>query len=217
MINKINEQWKMSLINWIRYTNKEIQPITWMGTKLYKNPLDLWIVQEIINEVKPDYFVEIGTGLGGSALYYAHLFDILHKGIVITIDTHQKSFNTNHYRIHFIQGNSSSQEVIDEVHRICKNKITIVNHDADHHKDAVLRDLNAYCDLVSLGSYLIVEDGFVDIFNYQWPEKDNWDGPLSAIEEFLKSHPEFNISKKWQKFIATYNPCGYLERKSQDF
>jgi len=214
MREDIAKQWQMSLIDWVRYTNKEVLPITWMGTKVYKNPLDLWIMQEIINEVKPDYLVEIGTALGGSALYYAHLFDILGKGEVITIDTHKENFRLRKGNIHFIQGNSSSQEVIEEVRRICKGKITIVNHDGDHQKDSVLRDLNAYCDFVSLGSYLIVEDGFVDVFNYQWPTEDDWDGPLSAVEEFLRTNPAFNVNKRWQKFVATYNPCGYLERKS---
>jgi len=211
----VADQWKMSLIEWIRHTNKEVLPITWMGTKLYKNPLDLWVMQEIIYETKPDFLVEIGTALGGSALYYAYLFDIIGQGIVVAIDTHKENFRVKHNRIHFLEGDSGCKEIIDEVHRICKGKITIINHDADHRKAAVLRDLNAYCDLVSLGSYLIVEDGFVDVFNNHWPAENDWDGPLSAIEEFLKDHPEFNINKHWQKFIATYNPCGYLERKSQ--
>lgn len=217
MKTTIAEQWNMPLVDWVRYTLREVQPINYMGVKLYKNPLDLWIVQEIIHEVKPDFFVEIGTALGGAALYYAHLFDILGRGEVIAIDTHKENFQARHSRIHFLEGDAASQEMINEVHLACQGKVTIVNHDADHRKDVVLRDLNAYCDLVSLGSYLIVEDGFVDIFNDHWPDKDNWDGPLSAIEEFLKDHPEFNVNKRWQKFIATYSPCGYLERKSQDF
>jgi tetratricopeptide (TPR) repeat protein len=40
----------------------------WMGVPIQKNPLDLWIIQEILHEVQPDILVETGTFLGGSAL-----------------------------------------------------------------------------------------------------------------------------------------------------
>ena len=40
----------------------------------------------IICEVKPDLVIEIGTNIGGGALYIADLLDSLGKGIVHTID-----------------------------------------------------------------------------------------------------------------------------------
>ena len=41
---------------------------TWLGTQALKNPLDLWVYQEIMFETKPELIVETGTYRGGSAL-----------------------------------------------------------------------------------------------------------------------------------------------------
>src|SRR3989338_4497676 len=49
----------------------------WFGTKIYKNPFDVWVYQEIISEIKPDVIIETGTARGGSALFFAHLLDII--------------------------------------------------------------------------------------------------------------------------------------------
>src|SRR5882762_10222913 len=58
----------------------------WLGTKVLKCPLDLWIYQEIIHEVGPDLIIEIGTCEGGSAHFMASLCEILRRGRVVTID-----------------------------------------------------------------------------------------------------------------------------------
>ena len=43
------------------------------GVPVIKNPLDLWVYQEILYEVKPAVIIETGTFAGGSALYLADL------------------------------------------------------------------------------------------------------------------------------------------------
>ena len=58
----------------------------WKGVRLLKCPLDLWVVQEIVHETKPDVIIETGTWRGGSAYYFASLFDIFGKGRVLTVD-----------------------------------------------------------------------------------------------------------------------------------
>lgn len=52
----------------------------WMGHRVLKCPTDLWQYQEILHEVRPDLIIETGTCFGGSALYMAHLCDILGGG-----------------------------------------------------------------------------------------------------------------------------------------
>ena len=39
----------------------------WRGVPVLKCPLDLWVYQEILHEVRPDLIVEAGTKHGGSA------------------------------------------------------------------------------------------------------------------------------------------------------
>jgi cephalosporin hydroxylase len=53
---------------------------------VWKSPLDLWIYEEIIYRTKPDVLIEAGTYKGGSALYFASIFQLMGNGRVITID-----------------------------------------------------------------------------------------------------------------------------------
>ncbi|GAI19652.1 unnamed protein product, partial [marine sediment metagenome] len=65
----------------------------------------------------------------------------------------------------------------------------------------------------SPGSYFIVEDGLVDIFEEPIRARIK-EGPLMAIEEFLKINHDFVIDKERERYILTYNPSGFLKRIS---
>src|SRR5262249_44521692 len=43
----------------------------WLGVETEQYPMDVWVHQEIISELKPDFIIEAGTYLGGSALIWA--------------------------------------------------------------------------------------------------------------------------------------------------
>jgi cephalosporin hydroxylase len=59
----------------------------WVGVLAYQNPNDVWIHQDIISEVKPDFIIEAGTAAGGSAILWAMVLEQVNpKGKVITID-----------------------------------------------------------------------------------------------------------------------------------
>ena len=62
----------------------------WFGVPCWKCPLDLWVYQEVIFEVKPDIIIECGTAYGGGSLFLASLCDLMHGGKVITIDIEDK-------------------------------------------------------------------------------------------------------------------------------
>ena len=155
------------LADWLLYHQREIvySQVRWMGIPTTKNVLDAWIYQEIIYEVQPEIVIEIGSYNGGSTLYFANLLELLKKGKVVSIDMSRDAYKVSNDRIIEITGESSSQEVLNKVYEISANKTVLVVHDADHHCDQVLRDLNNYAPLVSVGSYFIVEDGIVDIFS----------------------------------------------------
>jgi cephalosporin hydroxylase len=111
-----------------------------------------------------------------------------------------------------VTGNSSAPETLAQVEPLCKDRTVLVIHDADHSKDAVLRDLRAYSPLVSVGSYLIVEDGIMDLFR---PGEilGAWDdGPLPAIEEFIDANGGFEMDPSRERYLLTYNPRGFLKR-----
>jgi cephalosporin hydroxylase len=48
-------------------------PNRWLGVPCWQNPCDVWAVQEIISDTRPDVIVETGTFAGGSAVLWASL------------------------------------------------------------------------------------------------------------------------------------------------
>ncbi len=205
---------RMTLREWLLRHQSEVifDKCSWMGLTTVKNPLDAWIYQEILYEVQPDVVVEIGSWIGGGTLYLAHLMDIIGKGRVVSVDIDREHYRAKHDRITTITGDSSSEAVVSEVTRLCEGKKVLVLHDGGHTREQVIKDLAAYSKLVSVGSYLIVEDGIVDLFESDESLGLSGDGPLAAVEEFLKSNRDFVVDADRERYILTYNPRGFLKR-----
>lgn len=183
----------------------------WLGWPTLKCPLDMWVYQEIIFEVKPDVIIETGTYFGGSALFFAMLLDRLQKGIVVTIDIlERQKKRPDHNRIRYITGSSVSSEVVKQVELLVeKQRRVMVILDSDHTKHHVLEELNIYSRFVDTGSYIIVED--TDLNGH--PVKPEFGpGPMEAVDEFLKKNSSFAIDYSREKFLMTQNPGGYLKR-----
>lgn len=183
-----------------------------MGIKIYKNPMDSWIYQEIIYDVQPDVIVEIGSKFGGSTKYFANLLDLLDKGQVISVDINRKHYDFEHPRVIALTGDSASPEIVSEVAQLCKDKTVLVIHDGDHSKKQVLKDLQNYAGFVTPGSYFIVEDGIVDLYHFGDGLGFKEGGPLAAVEEFLTENKNFVIDEQKERYILTYNPKGFLKR-----
>jgi cephalosporin hydroxylase len=183
----------------------------WLGVEALKCPFDLWIYQEILQELKPDWVLETGTAKGGSALYLASVLDLLGTGQMLSIDIVKDSAWPVHPRLTYLTGSSTSPAILDEVRRrIAGAARVVVILDSDHKKDHVLEELRLYSPLVTPGSYLIVEDTNINgrpVFSGFGP------GPGEAVDEFLKTHPEFERDASRERFFVTFNPGGYLRRR----
>ncbi len=186
------------------------QNTIWMGIKIQKCPLDLFIYQEILYEIRPDLIIETGTLNGGSAYYLAHLCDILGDGKIITIDIEKNNNRPHHPRIEYITSSSTDLAVIEYLKtKIAKNTTVLVILDSDHSKDHVLKEMQLYSQFVTKYSYLIVEDANINnhpVFSAHGP------GPMEAIEEFVKINNDFVIDLPREKFMLTFNPNGYLKK-----
>ena len=203
-----------------RMIGGEVMKNRWFGVLTFQQPLDVWITQEIIFEVKPDVIVETGTMRGGSAALWAAILEQANsEGRVITIDINDvrdsaaKQLPITQRRVDFLQGSSTDPKVVSEVARRVKGKRVLVILDSLHVKKHVLDELRAYSPLVSIGSYLIVQDtnfGRTVPF-FQLPQK--WQpGPLDAVEDFLASTDEFVADSSRERFFATNNLGGFLKR-----
>ena len=190
------------------------------GVEIIKNPLDLWMAQQIIYEVRPDYVIETGTLKGGSALYWAHTLQGmgLHSSRVLTVDLldHLSEAPKNPLwddYVEFFLGSSTSEEVVSKIAEKVHGKTTLIFLDSDHRAHHVRRELELYAPLVSPGSYIVVEDTHIDALGTQ-PGIDA--GPMAAIEEFLASETgkDFERDLTREAFVLTFNPGGWLRRSS---
>lgn len=189
------------------YTSQVWDDTYWLGIKCEKCPLDLWVYQEIINDVHPDIIIESGTSMGGSALFLASICDLVNRGKVITIDILKREI-PKHERIKYVIGSSVAEQTINEIRSLVNSKEKVmVILDSDHSMEHVLKELRIYSRFVSVGSYLIVEDTNI---NGHPVLPDFGPGPMEAVEEFLRQNDSFVIDESKQKFYLSFNPRGYL-------
>lgn len=199
---------------------------TWMGRPIIAFPQDMIAMQEIIWEVKPDLIIETGVAHGGSVVFYASLLELLdNDGFVVGIDIDIRKHNRDQIeshkmakRIKLLEGSSTSDKIIEEVRRLAAGKKSVlVCLDSNHSHEHVLRELEIYAPLTTIGSYCVVLDTVVQDLPPDWDFGDRpWghdNNPKTAARQFLSTHPEFEINKSIDhKLLISAAPDGYLKR-----
>lgn len=185
----------------------------WLGVRTLKCPLDLWIYQEILQELRPQLIIECGTAFGGSAAYLASICDLVGSGRVVTIDIELKPGRPVHPRITYLLGSSVDPGTVAQVHAmIPSDGPVLVILDSDHSAAHVTRELALYSEFVTVGSFLVVEDS--NINNH--PVAPTFGpGPMEAIVDFLEGNNEFVVDESKEKYHLTFNPHGFLRRVRQ--
>lgn len=227
---------------WIREVSRHkwAYNFSWLGRPAIQFPNDAWAMQEIIWKIKPDLIIETGIAHGGSIIFSASMLALLDMcdaigtnqsfnpvqsrrkviGIDIDIRAHNRKAIEQHpmaSRIEMVQGSSIAPEVIQQVKEMARGyEKVLVCLDSNHTHDHVLAELEGYASLVSVGSYCVVFDTIVEdmpkelFLDRPWGPGDN---PKTAVWEYLKSHPEFEIDKSIQdKLQITVAPDGFLKR-----
>jgi cephalosporin hydroxylase len=188
---------------WLRvaFSQKFVYNFTWLGRPIIQFPDDVIRMQEAVYQVRPDVIVETGVAHGGSLILFASLCHLLGAGQVIGVDVEIRPHNRAAIEAHplkpyitLIEGSSTDQATVDQVKaRISPDDRVLVTLDSNHSYDHVLKELRAYADLVTPGSYVVVQDGIThDLWdvpngNPRWKH----DNPVRAIHEFLAERPEF--------------------------
>jgi cephalosporin hydroxylase len=182
----------------------------WFGVPVQKCPLDLWVYQEILFEVRPSLIVEAGTAQGGSALFLSSICELLGHGRIVTIDVEVPEPRPEVARLTYLTGSSTAPEIIEQVQSHVEGDDTVlVILDSDHSYHHVREELAAYSRLVTLGSYLIVEDTNLNghpVAPLFGP------GPMEAVTDFLQHNRRFAVDRRREKFFLTFNPNGFLRR-----
>jgi cephalosporin hydroxylase len=211
-----------------------------MGRPIIQYPQDMIAMQELIWEIKPDLIIETGIAHGGSLIMNASMLALLDLcdaiesgitlnpresqrkvlGIDIDIRAHNRVAIEAHpmaSRIQMIQGSSIAPNIVEQVRNVAKDyERILVCLDSNHTHAHVIAELDAYAPLTSVGSYCVVFDTIVeDMPDDKFPDRPWGPGnnPKTAVWEYLKTHPEFEINKSIQhKLLITVAPDGYLKR-----
>lgn len=196
----------------------------WLGRPIIQIPQDIVVMQELVWRIKPDFMIETGIARGGSLIFYASLLELNGKGKVIGIDidirAHNRRAVESHHlakRIVMLEGSSTDVDIVRRVKKIVGGKKRVmVCLDSSHTRDHVLRELELYSPLVSRGSYIVVFDTIIESMpkscypNRPWGRGNN---PLTAVNEFLKTHKNFTADKAIDgKLLLSVAPGGYLKR-----
>jgi cephalosporin hydroxylase len=207
---------------------------SWLTRPIIQYPQDIVAFQELVSQVKPDLILETGIAHGGSLVLSASLLCLLDVmegldprqsprkvvGVDIDIRPHNREALDEHplrFKMELIEGSSIDPAIIQQARSHADGvERVLVSLDSNHTHEHVLAELNAYADLVSVGSYCIVFDTVVeDLPVGSFPDRP-WDvgnNPKTAVHEWLKSHPEFEIDKDIDnKLLISVAPDGYLKR-----
>ena len=217
---------------WIRsgWDTKYVYGFSWLGRPVIQLPEDMLRIQEVIYDIKPDVIVETGVAHGGSLIFYASLCTAIGKGRVIGIDIEIRPHNRAAIEEHrlspsisLVEGSSVDVDIVKSVRdQIGPAETVLVLLDSNHLKNHVLEELEAYSPIVSPGSYIVACDGIMkQVVGAPRTSADwTWNNPISAINEFVASHPEFECVEPVWPFNegkiterVTYWPNAFLRKK----
>jgi cephalosporin hydroxylase len=217
---------------WVKvgWTRKYSYGFSWLGRPIIQLPDDMIRNQEAIYAIKPDIIIETGIAHGGSLIFYASIMEMMGKGQVIGLDIDIRAHNRiaieSHpmfKRITMIEGSSTANETINAVKALIKPEdVVMLILDSDHSRDHVAAELEAYAGLVTSGSYILSQDGVMQLVAGMPGSNDDWDvnNPITAVTSFLSNHEEFELAPLPRPFDetlqtpdCTHHPIGWLRRK----
>jgi cephalosporin hydroxylase len=228
--------------DWLRESmqRRYVYNFDWLGRPIIQYPQDMAAVQELIWSTRPDVVIETGIAHGGSLILSASFLALLDLcdateagemldprkpkrrviGIDIDIRPHNRAGIDAHpmaSRIQMFEGSSIDPFVVEQVREAVGDAARVmVCLDSMHTHEHVLAELEAYGSMVTTGCALVVFDSFVEnmpggfFADRPWDVGDN---PMTALQEWLPTHPEFEVDRSMDaKLQISVAPNGYLRR-----
>lgn len=223
-----DEELRRKSLEWMLHADryKYTYNFTWMGRPIIKFPSDIVIQQELMWKLRPDLVIETGIAHGGSIIFTASMMEMMGiKGEVIGIDIdirqHNRDLIEEHpmaKRITMYEGSSTSVDIIEKVRRhTIGKKCVMVILDSLHSHEHVYNEMKAYAPMVTVGSYCILPDTFIEFFpkgyyshNRPWDVGNN---PYTAMKQYLGETDMFETDNSLSnKAMITETMEGYLCR-----
>ena len=133
---------------WLRsgWDAKYVYSFTWLGRPIIQLPEDMFRLQELIYDLRPDVIIETGVAHGGSLVFYASLCKAMGRGRVIGIDIEIRPHNRAAIERHelsslieLVEADSIAPATISEVRERTRGAQTVlILLDSCHTKDHVL-------------------------------------------------------------------------------
>lgn len=197
----------------------------WLGVNLQQDPFDAMVIQDLIFRLKPDLIVETGTHNGGGSLFLASMLSLVNPtGKVVTVDPWKRKFARSwatwepatkalweKHVVHF-RNSSLDENVVSYVKAAAAvAKTVLVVLDSAHHESFVTKELEIYGPLVTVGSYVVVEDTKLD--RMLGGDETSWYGPTRPAGRFLQAQQgQFSVDRSMEYMWYTQHVSGFLKR-----
>jgi cephalosporin hydroxylase len=201
---------------------------SYMGVPLHKFPEDLRVYEHLLWMSGCDTVIELGTNLGGSALWFRDrlatlaAYGRIAQPRVVSVDTTTAAARERldaadpawSRTITLIEGDVGDPALVAEVRRaVGPEARCLVSEDTAHTHESTLASLRGFARFVPPGGFFVVEDGFVDVEEMR-PSPDWPRGVRSAIDEWLTGAGEqFVVRRDLELYGLTTDVGGYLQRR----
>lgn len=181
----------------------------WLGNRVRGLPSDLFVYQEILHDVRPDWIVEIGTDGGGRTMFLATICDMLGHGRIISVDEPGRT-GEEHDRITYLEGRPMSREIVSRVEELVGTppKAMVILGKREP-ANRTVRQFDLYSPLVPAGSYLVIEETIVN-GHPVWAKFGP--GPMEAVKRITNRRGDFAPDHGLEKYGVTFHPHGFLRR-----
>lgn len=203
---------------------------TYLGLRMRKFPEDLHAYEQILWTQSLDVVLELGTGHGGSALWFRDRLAALARyrdcaaPLVVSVDKdvevarsqlRQRDPNFGD-TIMLVESDIRDPALVGVVVDAIPDKARVlVVEDCAHMYDTTMAALTHFAQLVPINGFFVVEDGHRDypgMLPAEIPSRVN--GALVAVDEWLQSERgrNFVVRRDMEKYVVTTNPRGWLQR-----
>lgn len=203
---------------------------TYLGLRMRKFPEDLHVYEQILWTQSLDAVLELGTGHGGSALWFRDRLAAFARyrkcgaPLVVSVDrdietarSHLRGLDPGYGdTIKLVESDVRDPALVDIVTAALPDSARVlVIEDSAHMYDTTMAALTNFAHLVPADGFFVVEDGHRD-YPGMLPVEilSRVNGALVAVDEWLQSEPgrSFVIRRDAEKYVVTTNPRGWLQR-----
>jgi cephalosporin hydroxylase len=187
------------------------QHSSWLGAPLPKAPTDLFVYQELLASIRPDWVIVTGNGAPGRTLFLASVCECLEQGTVVSVGP-ESSDRPVHPRITYVDGAPHDEATAERVREVTAGgakAFVVLGSRTDVARTT--KEFDRYAPLVGTGSFVVVEDTLVNghpVWAGYGP------GPYEALARILARHPEFVQDNGVDRHGLTFNAGGFLRRVS---